>query len=109
MIFYWDAWNRDHVIAHGIAREDAAHVVRTATAPFPEPVGSGKHCVWGATPGGRLIQVIFAFRSPEEMDYDVMSYDDIVRLEGRAGPYVYIIHARPLTSSEKSQLRKRRR
>jgi hypothetical protein len=109
MVFLWDRWNREHVSAHGVSQDDAVFVVRNVSPPFPEPVGNGKHRVCGTAPGGRLIQVIFAFSSPERMNYEEMTYDDIVRLESGTGPYVYIVHARSLTPSEKRGLNKRRR
>lgn len=109
MIFHWDSWNREHVTMHGISRDDAVFVVRHAESPFPEPVGNGKYRVCGATRGGRPIQVIFTFKSPDEVDYEELTYDDIVNLESEAGPYVYIVHARSLTFSEKRNLSKRRR
>ena len=108
MIFCWDSWNREHVASHSVSRDDAVFVIRHAGPPFPEPVGGGKYRVWGVSGGGRLVQVVFAFRSPELMEYDEMTYDDIVNLESGAGPYIYIVHARCLTLSEKRSLRKRR-
>jgi uncharacterized DUF497 family protein len=109
MIFYWDEWNLEHVAIHGVSREEAMFVVRRADAPYPEQAGGGKYRVWGRTPEGRLIQVVFAYASPERMDYEQLTCDDILELEGGRGPYVYIIHARELTTSEKRSFTKRRR
>jgi len=109
MMFYWDDWNRRHVRSHGVSREEAIFVVRRAQPPYPQDAGDGKFLVCGPTLAGRLVQVIFAFTSPDRMDYEQMSFDDILQLEKDAGPYVYVIHARDLTASEKGRLLKRRR
>ena len=76
MEFRWIEWNVDKVLAHGVTPEDAESVVEGATDPYPQYREDGKFLVWGATTGGRLLQVVF-----------LLDQDDSV----------FIIHARPLT------------
>jgi len=108
-MFYWDDWNRDHVTLHGVSSEEAEFVIRHLKSPYPDFCGDGKYKVQGPTQDGRLIQVVFAFRSSDELDYEQMSFQDILAIENDSGPYVYIIHARDLTTSEKRAFTKRRR
>ena len=109
MMFYWDEWNREHATVHGVSHAESMSVVRNAAPPYPQSVGQGKYLVRGPTPRGRLIQVILTYTSPEKMDYEQLTLDDILDLESEPGPFVYIIHARDLTQSEKRGYTKRRR
>lgn len=86
--FRWNSWNVDHLAEHGVQPEEAQWVVEHATRPFPENRGSGKWAVWGKTSGGRYLQVIYIFDPPDT---------------------IYVIHARPLTPTEKRRLRRRKR
>jgi hypothetical protein len=63
-------------------------VVNAARTPFPQQIGGDKLLVMGRGQGGRWVQVIYV------PDADGM---------------LYVIHARPLTESQKKQLRRRRR
>jgi uncharacterized DUF497 family protein len=83
--FRWNADNVRHVGEHGVWPEEAEHVVRRATRPFPRHIGNGKYLVWGQTAQGTYLQVIFVF-SPPEM--------------------IYVIHARPMNWREKQRLRR---
>jgi hypothetical protein len=109
MIYYWDGWNRDHATRHGVVIPDIEYVLNRAAAPYPEPVGGGKYLVRGRTSSGRYIQVIFAYTSTERMKFEELSIDELMRLEASKGPFVYVIHSRPLTEAEKRRFRKRRR
>jgi uncharacterized DUF497 family protein len=86
--FRWNAWNTEHVAAHGIGAEAAEHVVEEAKAPFPRRIGEDKLLVWGPAPAGELLQVIF-----------------VVDEDGST----YVLHARPLTEREKRRYRRQRR
>ena len=86
--FRWNDWNIGHIADHGISQSEAEFVVDNAKRPFPEMVGDGKRLVVGKTPKGTYIQVIYV------LDED-----------GTA----FVIHARPLTDSEKRRYRKRRK
>ena len=88
MDFRWNDWNLEHATRHGVAPEEAEHVVTAARPPFPESGGDDKFRVWGQTSAGRFIQVVYV-EDPEGS--------------------MYIIHARPLTDQEKRRLRRRRR
>jgi uncharacterized DUF497 family protein len=86
--FRWNGWNLDHATKHGVEPREAEEVVRTARNPYPRDLGDGRYLVWGQASGGRLVQVIFI----EDLDRTV-----------------YVIHARPLTESEKRRYRRTRR
>lgn len=86
MEFRWNEWNIEHVAKHGIDPEEAEHVVTQARAPYPLGRADDKYLVWGAGRSDRLLQVVFVL-------------DD----DGT----VFVIHARPLTDSEKRQFRRR--
>jgi len=86
MEFRWNAWNLGHVCEHGVLPMEAEWVANHGQAPYPAYAGDGKWRVRGQTREGRFLQVIFVV-DPDET--------------------AYVIHARPLTEREKSQLRRR--
>ena len=88
MEFRWIEWNIEHLARHGIDPEEAEDVVNGASSPYPQRIAGHKLLVWGAGRGGRLLQVIF-----------VIDVDETA----------FVIHARELTSREKSVLRRKRR
>ena len=88
MDFRWNQWNLEHATRHGVTPEEAECLVSSAKAPFPQILGDDKRLVIGRGSGGRFLQVVFVYDE-----------DDTV----------YIIHARPLTDSEKRRLRRRTR
>lgn len=88
MDFRWNEWNIEHLASHGVDPEEAEGVVRSAAGPYPRRIGDDKLLAWGTGRGGRLLQVIFVL-------------DD----DGT----VFVIHARELTSREKSVHRRKRR
>ena len=86
MEFRWNEWNIDKVGDHGVTPEEAENVVEGATHPYPQHREDDKFLVLGATPAGRLVQVVF-----------LLDEDNTV----------FIIHARPLTEKEKRSRRRR--
>jgi len=86
--FRWNEWNLEHATRHGISAEEAESIVNSTRAPFPEQIGDEKLLVMGRGKGGRFVQVIY-----------VLDEDGTV----------YVIHARPLTESQKKRLRRRRK
>ena len=88
MEFRWIEWNRDKIASHAVAEAEAEYMVEHARSPYPQWRDDDKLLVWGATPAGRLLQVVF-----------LLDPDDTV----------FIIHARPLTSAEKRQHRRAQR
>jgi len=88
MDFRWNDCNVEHVDKHGVTPDEAEMVVSGAKRPFPRKIGEDKWLAWGRGQGGRFLQVVFVL-------------DD----DGA----VYIIHARPLTTSEKRRFRRRRK
>ena len=107
MSFYWDDWNRDHATRHGVSEDESEYVVSHRTPPDPVDVGDGKYRVWGPTPEGRLVQVVYCEIEPERMGYEELDLSDILALEEDDAPYLYVIHARDLTRAEKRALRRR--
>ena len=84
--FRWIDWNIDHIAEHGVTPEEAEAAIRSARRPFPQQREEERWLVWGRGSGGRLLQVVF-----------VLDDDDTA----------FVIHARPLTVSEKKKFRKR--
>lgn len=84
----WIEWNVEHIGAHGISPDEAEYVVEHARPPYPEKVEQTKRRVRGRTAEGRYIQVIYIY-SPADT--------------------IFVIHARPLTETEKHALRRRQR
>jgi hypothetical protein len=83
-------------------------VVDGAEAPWPEQKGEDKLVVRGRTEAGRLIQVIFVLKPPDEIPFESLTIDQWAEL-GEDDRIVYIIHAMDLTPAIKRQYRKRRR
>lgn len=92
--------------SHSVSEREAESVVRAAQPPYPRKIGREKHVVWGATPAGRYLQVIFVMRSARQVNYEWMSIEDIIELGEGDVPLTYVIHARDLTPTEKSQYRR---
>lgn len=88
MEFRWNDWNEEHIRRHDVQPEEAEEVVLRARAPFPLAQDDEKFLVWGRTEAGRLLQVVF-----------VIDPDDTA----------FVIHARPLTGTEKKRFRRRMR
>ena len=86
MDFRWNAWNEEHIERHGVAIEEAEHVVQSARAPYPLAQHDERYLVWGPGVGGRLLQVVFVI-DPDST--------------------IFVIHARPLTEKEKKRYRRR--
>lgn len=103
----WKPQNVEHIAAHGVTPEEAVDVLSAATPPFPERAGEDKHRVRGQTAKGRYLQVVFAYKSSEDIDYAELTAEQILDLDDDL-PIVYVIHARELTDAEKKQLRRRR-
>ena len=80
--FRWNAWNVEHIAAHGVKPPEAELVVETSDR---RRIGEKKYKCVGRGSGGRWLQVIYIFDPPG---------------------IVYVIHARPLTDSEKHRARR---
>jgi hypothetical protein len=61
--------------------DEAQYVMENLRPPYPQSVGDGKYAVWGQTVAGRFIQVIFAYRSDEEVDIAELSPLDRLRFQ----------------------------
>jgi hypothetical protein len=86
MEFRWHGWNVDHIGKHGVKPAQAEYVVRHRRAPFPQALGGGKLLVAGPDENGLLLRVIY-----------------IVDSDGT----IFVIHAMPLTDSDKKRFRRR--
>lgn len=86
MEFRWNEWNVEHIGNHGVTPAEAEEVLLAAKRPFPEYRANGKWLVWGRTSAGRRLQVVFVF-----------DRDDCI----------FVIHARPLSDTEKRRLRRK--
>ena len=108
MICYWDK-NREHATRHGISEDEIEFVLHHASPPYPEYIGGGKYRVLGFTEDGAYVQVIYVHKSPDEIDFEALSIEELLRLEAAKGPYAYPIHARELTHGERRRHRRRKR
>ncbi len=106
--FHWDDWNLDHATRHGVSTIDAEFLVQTTPQERFEQAADEKFRVVGRTDAGELIQVVFALKTFEDLDYEALSIADIIELEVYQQPLVYVIHSRPLTVSEKRRFNRRR-
>lgn len=103
----WTEENVAHIAEHGVAKHEAVEVLSGSTPPYPEDAGEDNRRVRGQTESGRYLQVVFAYKSSEDIDYLALTRAEVLALEDDV-PIVFVIHARDLTSREKSQLRRRR-
>jgi hypothetical protein len=108
MLFAWDERNIEHIAKHAVVQFEAEFVIDNAEPPWPEEKGDGKLLVWGPTEVGRLLQVVFVFKTADEVDFDALTIDEWADL-GEDDRIVYVVHAMDLTSAMKRNYRKRRR
>jgi uncharacterized DUF497 family protein len=110
MIFSYDDWNRQHVSKHGVQRADAEYVVEHATPPYPQRIEGGKLIVYGPDRAGRILEVVFAFRSAEDVDFDSLDLLQLEELSQKANAITtYIIHAMPVGGRGKKRYRRRKK
>jgi uncharacterized DUF497 family protein len=109
VIFAWDDWNIEHIAAHDVEPAEAQYVLEHAGPPFPREIGNEKSLVWGQTADGRYLQVVFTYRSDEEIDYESLTVADLMALEAGDVPVVYVIHAMEMTPKMKRQYRRQTR
>ena len=83
--FRWNDWNTEHIARHGVTPAEAEAVVVSGSI---RRSGTGKYKAIGRSSGGRWIQAVYVFDPPG---------------------VVYVIHARPLTNSEKRRARRKLR
>jgi hypothetical protein len=83
--FRWNDWNVGHLAEHGVSPSEAEYVVASASRPYPRKIGNGKFLIRGRTQAAVLLQVILVFDP---------------------APMIYIIHARPLSETEKWRFRR---
>jgi hypothetical protein len=106
-VFAWDSWSKEHVKKHGSSARDAKYVVNHAREPFPREIGDDKYLVWGQTAAGGYLQVVFAFKLPEDLsfqDLDLLDWATVIDYPGTVS--IYICHAMPMIEKQIRQLRK---
>jgi uncharacterized DUF497 family protein len=108
MLFAWDDFNVEHISRHDVKPREAEFVVEYADAPWPEQKGEDKLLVWGPTETGRLLQVIFVLKSPEDIEFDALTINEWADLN-EGDRIIYVVHAMNLTPIMKRRYRKRRR
>lgn len=106
IVFSWDAWNLRHLEKHGVKPVEAEHIVRNSKPPFPREIGEDKQLVWGQTELGRYLQVIFVFRSDDEVEYESLSLEEVLALSENRATVAYVIHAMELSPKMKRQYRR---
>jgi hypothetical protein len=109
-VLAWDEWNSKHVTKHGSTVADAKYMIEHAQAPFPREIGDGKYLVWGKSKRERYLQVVFAFKLPDELESTSLTFLDwsaLIDYEGTVA--IYVIHCMPMTSRQVGQYRKLRR
>ncbi len=84
--FRWNEWNIEHIGEHGIVPTEAEYVVNHTRI---RKIGDGKFMAVGRCASGEYIQVIF-----------IIDEDDRNKL--------FVIHARPLSGTEKRAFRRKR-
>jgi hypothetical protein len=110
LVFAWDDWNKAHVTKHGSNEAEAKYIIENADGPFPREIGDGKYLVWGKTASGSFLQVVFAFKLPEELEFTSLTFLDWAALiDDDHTVAIYVIHAMPLTKKQLREFRKIRR
>jgi uncharacterized DUF497 family protein len=111
VLFQWDEKNLLHLEKHGVRPDEAEHVVNNASPPFPREIGDDKHVVWGPTEAGRHLQVIFVYKSAEHVDYDSLTFEQLVALSdaGEEESLIRVIHAMELPPAKMKRYRRIRR
>ena len=57
----WDDWNEEHILRHGVNREEVEDVCFSKHLNFKS--GLSKQAVWGQTSAGRYIIIILGVRN----------------------------------------------
>jgi uncharacterized DUF497 family protein len=86
--FRWNDWNIAHIAEHGIWPEEAEFAIENAVPPWPARAATKRYRVLGTGPDGKHLHVVFIFSPPG---------------------VVFVIHARPMSESEKRQYHRRLR
>ncbi len=108
VLFAWDEQNIEHIERHRVTPAEAEDVVDNCELPWPEQKGDDKLLVWGATAAGRLLQVIFVLKAPDEITFESLTIEEWADLDER-DRIAYVGHAMDLTPAMKRQYRRRRR
>ena len=114
VVFRWNTWNVEHIARRGVQPEEAEYVALHARAPYPEKRPDGKFRVWGRTRSGRYLQVVYVYDEDDDADRNgVAAIEDLDLVDlihvAEGALVVYVLHARELEASEKSQYLKRLR
>jgi uncharacterized DUF497 family protein len=101
--FIWNKKNVEHIAEHGVTPEEAEFVVLNGRTTYHE---DNKWLARGQTRSGRYLQVIYVMESDATgIDYSEV---DLLEVAGACDSF-YVIHARPLTTAERSTFKRRKR
>lgn len=81
--FRWNAFNLAKIDKHGLSIDEVEYVVNNARRPYPIRSGSAKWFVAGTTAAGLWIEVVYLIDDDDDT--------------------LFVIHARPLTASERDR------
>lgn len=110
MIFAWNEWNIEHLAKHRVTPEEAECVVANARSPYPMTIDSEKRLVIGRTAQGRLLHVIFVFKSANDVEPGSISSADLAEItDFELIEIIFVIHAMPASEKMKRQDRRRRK
>lgn len=110
MIFAWNDWNIGHLAGHGVAPIEAEYVVANARSPYPLAIDSEKRLVVGKTAKGRILHVIFVFKSIDDVEPGSISSADLAEMADLdVTEVIFVIHAMAASPKMKRQDRRRRK
>lgn len=103
--FIWTSANIAAATKHGVSTDEAEHVVRHESPPWPEKITTADdvYLVWGRTSAGGYVEVIYRMLT-DDSNIEFEEVESVDLDEG--GDTVLIFHARPLTDSEKKRYRR---
>ena len=104
-VLVWNDWNEAHIAKHGVDRHEVRDVMAGPGGRVPRGRGDGKFLVAGVTRAGRHLQVIFVSLADEQVDVNLLEYEERVRFE-QGDEAVYVIHARELKPRERTRGRR---
>jgi hypothetical protein len=74
---------------------------------YPDKIGDDKLRVWGHTPDGKYLQVVFVHPADEEVDFENLTAEALSAMMDDDALFVRVIHAMPMTDSMKRQYKRR--
>jgi hypothetical protein len=104
LVYARDDWNKNHITKHGSNESDAKYVIEHSEPPFPREIGNDKLLVWGQTKTREYLEVVFAFKLPDDLEFTSLEFLDwISALDYQGTVAIYIIHAMPMKDKQMRQ------